>query len=512
MEDPIVETMSAQTKDWFARAIVGMIWADGRVDQAEIKYLKSILGFLKDKDLVQSVSDMIRQNQIPPLETLSLGSDQALAIMKHLTSISIVDEELALAEENFLKTVATKLGLPIALPEKFIALAKKRLGGNRFPGHLALGEDSLAISCFGFTENECLFFCDRLINPLARLSFRLQTQTEHQQQQAFYSPITAEAQWCRAVKSGVAKYVVKAAFKKPISSEEGARLVFSLPPEAVINKSFEPEHNCLLGYYVTCRICGEKDIPFWQLRSRSLHATTNLFGIPVYDKALGEWEYCDYNLFQVSICPSCLFASNQIDYFQRQDKSIGVSLFNTKQFDSEWQTTQAKRKKLVGSNDSWLFSRERKPNQAIIAFELAIATHDLLGRLGNDAEFATHQRKSVSFILTQAEMLMNKGERNHAEHLLLKAKDRLEKAFPNFEREAGIRAAHVIVLISIYFKAYDRIGEYLNYLNNFTRQIVPTSGTSEYKTLQLAIRQTTEAWQARDQYSCEALKSFHLGR
>jgi uncharacterized protein (DUF2225 family) len=512
MEDPIVEAMSAKTKDWFARAIVGMIWADGRIDQAEIKYLKSILGFLKDKELVHSVSEMIRQNRIPPLETLNLENTQALAVMKHLTSISIVDEELALAEETFLKAVASKLNLPAEVPEKFITLAKKRLGGNRFPACLILGEESLEISCFGFTENECLFFTDRLVNPLARLNFKLYARTGKQQQPGFYNPITAEAQWCRSVKSGVAKYVVKAALKKPISSDEGARLVFSLPEEEVINKSFEPDYNCLIGYYVKCRVCGEKDIPFWQLRSRSLHANTNLFGIPVYDKAYGDWEFCDYNLFQVSICPGCLFASNQIDYFQRQDRSIGVSLFDAKRFANDWQTALSKRKKLVGSNDNWLFSRERKPNQAIIAYELAIATHDLLGRLGDGTDFANHQRKSVSFILTQAEMLMNKGERTHAEHLLVKAKDRLEKAFPNFEREAGIRASQLIVLINIYFKEYDRIGDYLNYLNNFTRQNPPAPGTPEYKILQLAIRQTTEAWQSRDQYTCDSLKSFHLGQ
>ena len=47
MDDPIFGLMAPETKNWFARAIVGMMWADGRIDQAEIDYLKGLLGFLK---------------------------------------------------------------------------------------------------------------------------------------------------------------------------------------------------------------------------------------------------------------------------------------------------------------------------------------------------------------------------------------------------------------------------------------------------------------------------------
>ena len=36
MDDPVIESMSAEEKQWFALAIVGMIWADGRVDKAEL--------------------------------------------------------------------------------------------------------------------------------------------------------------------------------------------------------------------------------------------------------------------------------------------------------------------------------------------------------------------------------------------------------------------------------------------------------------------------------------------
>jgi len=491
MEDPVVETMSPETKKWFAHAVVGMIWADGRIHQNEIKYLRGVLGFLKDKELIQSVLEMIKQNMIPPLTSLQVDINEAIAIMKHLTSISIVDEELAQSEETFLKDVAEKLNLPVDLPEKFITLAKKRLGGNRFLANLMVGEDSLDVSCFGFTESNCMIFTDRLVNPLARLTFKLRTTVEDQLN--YYDPIVAEAQWCRSVKSGVAKYVVKAVLKKPITSEEGAQLVYCMSDEETVKKTFQPDFNSLLGYYIKCRVCGEKDISFWQLRSRALHANNNIFGIPCYDSAFGDKDFCDYNLYQVSVCPKCLFASNQMDFFQRQGHSIGVSTFNAKLFAPKWMSTLSQRKKLLENDDGWLYSGVRTPKQAITSYDLAIETHNHLGQLGDDNDKSDHQRKSVSFMLIQAEMLMNMGDRAQSEQLLVKAKSRLEKAFETLEREAGIRAAQLIVMISIYFKELDQVGDFLNYLNNYSRQYQVKPGSPESKILTLAVSQTTDA-------------------
>jgi len=286
--------------------------------------------------------------------------------------------------------------------------------------------------------------------------------------------------------------------------------VFASAPGSKIMKTFEPKYNCLLGYYLTCRVCGENNIPFWHLRARTLHSKTNLFGIPVYDKAIGEREFCNYNLFQISICPSCLFASNQIDCFQRQDKPVGVSEFDPRKFSAKWQPVLQKRKKLVGKDDSWLYSNDRGVPQAIVSYQLAVETHELLGQFCDDAELANHQRKVVSFMLTQAELLMSKGERADAEKLLQIVKEKLEMIFPNLEKEAGIRAAQLFIMISLYFKDYDNIGEYLNYLNNYSKLHTVAHGSAESKALATALNQTSDAWQERDKVAFDALKSFHL--
>ena len=48
MELPNTEAMSIEEKIWFARAIAGMIVADGRVDDSELEFLKEAISFLED--------------------------------------------------------------------------------------------------------------------------------------------------------------------------------------------------------------------------------------------------------------------------------------------------------------------------------------------------------------------------------------------------------------------------------------------------------------------------------
>ena len=47
MQLPNVEQLDSEDKNWFARAIAGMVVADGRVDESETAFLKEALGFLK---------------------------------------------------------------------------------------------------------------------------------------------------------------------------------------------------------------------------------------------------------------------------------------------------------------------------------------------------------------------------------------------------------------------------------------------------------------------------------
>ena len=63
MELPNTEAMSVEEKIWFARAIAGMIVADGRVDDSELEFLKEAISFLEDRDQVNGIMTVVRQGK-----------------------------------------------------------------------------------------------------------------------------------------------------------------------------------------------------------------------------------------------------------------------------------------------------------------------------------------------------------------------------------------------------------------------------------------------------------------
>ena len=63
MELPNTEAMSIEEKIWFARAIAGMIVADGRVDDSELEFLKEAISFLEDRDQVNGHHDCCAPRQ-----------------------------------------------------------------------------------------------------------------------------------------------------------------------------------------------------------------------------------------------------------------------------------------------------------------------------------------------------------------------------------------------------------------------------------------------------------------
>ncbi len=91
MELPNTEAMSIEEKIWFARAIAGMIVADGRVDDSELEFLKEAISFLEDRDQVNGIMAVVRQGKTPSLEARKIDPKQSFIILKYLAELMVVD-------------------------------------------------------------------------------------------------------------------------------------------------------------------------------------------------------------------------------------------------------------------------------------------------------------------------------------------------------------------------------------------------------------------------------------
>lgn len=511
MEDAVIASMSKEEKKWFALAIVGMIWADGKVDKAELAYLKSIIGVLGDKDLMGPMLAMVKKGKIPPLPDISMDQKKAAYILSQLTLLSTADEELAADEEAFLKLATEKLGYPANVSDRFLNHARKQLGANNYPALMSVGSTESKIWCSALMEHECIIFSTRAVNPFARVSFQFYRDRTGEDPKDLMAPIVAQSSWCRPVKSKYGEFKVKVEFQQKLREEQGLELMKN--PEASrekAKKTLKATNKSLLGFYVQCRVCGKKNIPFWILRSNTINTRNNIFGIPVYHKAKEGKEFCDYNLVQVSVCPECLFASNQMGYFIKQQGETESEPFDSKAFKKHWDKGLPIREQLAGKNRDWLTTEKRTLRQAIAAYQLALATSDHMASIVNEEHALEYWRRSVSLLLIEADLAMSKGEGDYAKRVIKKAEKRLKKIFPQLSQVPAIRSAFILSMIKIYFKKYKEAGEYLNFLKDLYASRTIMAGSPEYKALNQAVNQSDKAWQDRAEYAYDTLPNFHI--
>ncbi len=507
MEDQIIESLSPEHKKWFAKAVVGMIYVDGKVDDSEIDYLKETISFFKDKKLIRYILDIVKQKKVPILDPIKIGEHQAKAIIKQLTYLSIVDEELDSTEENFLFYVSSQLELPEDIPKRFMTLARKRLKGKKLKARLTVNNDSSDVICFGLSANECLFFSNHLITPMIGLTLEFYKRQRSQKNKETFQPISANIARCRTVDSLEGNYIVKAVFKHKIHEIHGTDIFFSTV-EDEDPKTKPTISSSLSGFFVKCHICGEKNIMFWQLGTKSTHSKKNIFGIPMYYNTVNDENFCDYNLMQVAVCPNCYFASNKLDHFQIQDKKAVTSPLSNSGFATEWQQSVFYRKELVNEIGGGFFSERRTKVEAILSYRLAIEAEDSLSRFYSDK--TEHLKNTVFLMLTQAELAMEKGLHAKAEKSLLEVENRLESCFSDLKKRDKIQVAFLLIMIKIYFENYENIKTYQDFLKNYPSRFKSLDPASdESKSLARVTTLTTEAWKHRDEYTHDKLDGFH---
>ena len=225
MKDQTIEKMAPETKEWFAKAVVGMILADGRIDKAEINYLNNLLGFLSDPVLVESMSDLLKKNEIPTLEPLEIVTNEGLEILKHLTVMAVIDENLANREVKYLKEVAEKLGLSDEVADRFLSLAKEKLRRAKYSAKLASEDHSEQVRCFDLTENSCMFYSFRAVKPKTTVTLQLYYESPTESGEMVHQPVVAESTWCRPVRSKYGNFVVRAIFKDELAESQGLELI-----------------------------------------------------------------------------------------------------------------------------------------------------------------------------------------------------------------------------------------------------------------------------------------------
>ena len=98
---PDLEKMSTEQKFWFARAIAGMIVADGRNDRKELNSLRDAINFLESREEIDEIMNIVKQGHCPDLVSLDFDTDQSYLILRHLVMLMAVDSVCSQKEIKF---------------------------------------------------------------------------------------------------------------------------------------------------------------------------------------------------------------------------------------------------------------------------------------------------------------------------------------------------------------------------------------------------------------------------
>jgi len=503
---PDVSFLSDEVKLWFAKAIAGMVVADGRVDNTEVEFVKAAIGFLTRREDIATIMSIIKQKQIPPLGVSKIESKVSFTMLKFLAEIMVVDHKLTESEVLFFSQVGKKLGFTTTILERLWKTARQELEKNLPRGVVDIeGGGRYKITLLTMMGRHFSFRLHKAVIPNGRIMLHV-----GKSDGSFWDPVH-----CRIARQHVEKieaetYLISATYEQPIAEIHGIPQI--LEPEKYALRegtTLHPRLNSLHGHYVKCFVCGTEKIPFYRLRIRSMVAKPNIFGVITYLKSAGNLDFCNFNLLDVKVCPGCGFASK--DYGNFHVNFDDQPPFDIERFKSGWdQKIQPLLQELQPEKESCL-SENRPIGIAILANDMGVATLTKLVESAIDPEkkYAL-LRETTSIHIVQAEFYMEENQQDKAESEL-RAAQKIGNAI--FEHLNGVPSLHMALLlfqIAIYFKELQDAGQIMRFTDNYNKDGRLAQGSDEYKAYVVTKNTVKNTYDDRELIDREKMTSFFL--
>lgn len=131
MSGAFINNLPQVAKIWSAKAIAGIIVADGVVTNAELQVLRESISFLADGDEVNEIVNMVKDRETPKLEVLKTDRATATKILISLAVVALTDNKLTPPEEQYFGYVAGKLGFEKSLAKMAMKWGREFMTVNK---------------------------------------------------------------------------------------------------------------------------------------------------------------------------------------------------------------------------------------------------------------------------------------------------------------------------------------------------------------------------------------------
>lgn len=133
MSATFIDHLPEAAKIWSAKAIAGIIVADGVVTNAELSILRESISFLEDTEIINEIVEMVKIREKPKLQVLKTDRATAAKILISLAVVALTDDKLNALEVAYFNYIAGKMGFEKKMARaamdwsrEFMALDKKK--------------------------------------------------------------------------------------------------------------------------------------------------------------------------------------------------------------------------------------------------------------------------------------------------------------------------------------------------------------------------------------------------
>ncbi|MEC8155831.1 MAG: DUF2225 domain-containing protein, partial [SAR324 cluster bacterium] len=169
MQLPNVEQLDSEDKNWFARAIAGMVVADGRVDESETAFLKEALGFLEDRSQVEQIMGIVKQGKPPEMPAAKIDSKQAFIMLKYLSELMVADAHLSPGEVRFFLYSGRLLGFTPDILTKLWKTARAQLEATLPKAVAQIGNQTVEITLNELHDSKFSFRFGQALTPNCKI-------------------------------------------------------------------------------------------------------------------------------------------------------------------------------------------------------------------------------------------------------------------------------------------------------------------------------------------------------
>ncbi len=446
-----LSALTLEEKVWLTRVMAEIVAGNDAVKSRSRKGFEQTLGSFQNREQAAHLLEALNQRPMPPWPAIKTDRQRALTLLYRLATVMAADHVVSRRQVKLFRKALSALGFSKLDHPLLLGHVQNIIVAGKPNAAILTTTDFVRITLQDFSDTHCVFSFHRPLVPgvfiLVQVRALARTETYH-------APIHATV---RSISKGPfenGSYLIHAEFQQRLGSRHGLREFWnpalSKQDSAKGYGIVEPGDGSLIGRYVGCPACTEPGLTFWHLRTNTMHRGENLFGVPHYHASFPGYDFCDFNLLRVTVCPRCFFASaREKDFLQSPGENAH---FDVHRFNRHWES-QFKRLKHELHNFPQSFGKvHRKPEHAVQAYEIAVGTMRTLNRLHENEEFLW---EIVRLRLIQAEMSMQLKRRDEAQKQLKDALELLKAGNSKFSDEREIQVLLSKFLLHNYFRESD---------------------------------------------------------